>query len=207
MTTPAPSTPAASPTTVDIELLALDLETCTRCTGSLASIESALALTRPVLEAAGIGVRLTERVIRTETEAQRHRFRASPTIRIGGIDIAPELHESRCESCTELCGCASGTSCREWEYRGELHTEAPPALVAEAIMRAAFAPGSLGASVLDEATPSEDIPENLKQFFASRRDVGSTGGCCSASAQEGCCAPEEKDSCCGAGATGTCGCQ
>ena len=42
--------PADSPRTVEIELLALDLNTCTRCVGSLANLQQAIALLQKVLE-------------------------------------------------------------------------------------------------------------------------------------------------------------
>jgi hypothetical protein len=41
---------AASTRTVTIELLALDLKTCTRCVGSLINIQQAIALLQDVLE-------------------------------------------------------------------------------------------------------------------------------------------------------------
>lgn len=171
-----------APTSVDIELLALDLNSCTRCTGSLASVEAAIALTEPVLGAAGIETRFQNRVIETEEQARRHHLYASPTIRIGGLDIAPDVHESHCESCTDLCGCAEGTNCREWHYRGQIYNEAPVGMVVEAIMRAAF-----GQSTSEHSATGEDIvhvavPDNLKRFF------------------------EEKSSCCGTGGAQACGC-
>ncbi|MBK6487258.1 MAG: DUF2703 domain-containing protein [Gemmatimonadetes bacterium] len=102
MTTPASTTPLAEPAiarSLNVELLALDLNTCTRCTGSRASIDAALALVKPVLDAAGIKSRVHLRVIETEEQARQYRFVASPTIRVNGLDIAPALHESHCDSC------------------------------------------------------------------------------------------------------------
>lgn len=197
---------AASPT-VDIELLALDLSTCTRCTGSLASIEAALALTRPVLDAAGVEVRVRERVIETEEQARHYRFLASPTIRVNDLDIAPNIDESHCDSCTDLCGCEEGTSCREWHYRGESHEDAPVGLIVEAIMRAAFRESTPQPFHGVQSGTYEGVPDNLKRFFEGTAAEVSTASCCEPAVQETCCEPAEKESCCGTGETQTCGCQ
>ena len=60
-TVPPPETSA--PRSLDIELLALDLSTCTRCVGTLANIETAIAAVRQVLEVTGMAVRVRQVVI------------------------------------------------------------------------------------------------------------------------------------------------
>ena len=82
---PATSTPARE---VDIELLALDLASCTRCVGTLANIEAAIGRLRPVLDATGTAVRLRKTLIESEKQARLHRFETSPTIRINGRQSA-----------------------------------------------------------------------------------------------------------------------
>lgn len=192
----------AAPVTVDVELLALDLNTCTRCTGSLANLETALALARPVLEAAGIVARVQRRVIATEEEARRHRLLASPTLRINGLDLASDLEESLCDACTDLCGCGEGTRCRVWHYHGEVHEQAPVGLIVEGLLRAAF--GSRAAEQ-PASVVYPGVPDNLRRFFAGT--AATTTACCLPDEQDTCCAPEEKNTCCGAEAAPACGCR
>lgn len=45
------------PRTLTIELLALDLSTCSRCTGSLSNVEQAIATLQPVLASTGTVMR------------------------------------------------------------------------------------------------------------------------------------------------------
>ncbi|MCC6774700.1 MAG: DUF2703 domain-containing protein [Gemmatimonadaceae bacterium] len=210
MTTPASTTPLAEPAiarSLNVELLALDLNTCTRCTGSRASIDAALALVKPVLDAAGIKSRVHLRVIETEEQARQYRFVASPTIRVNGLDIAPALHESHCDSCTELCGCAGGTSCREWHYRGETHDKAPTGLIVEALMRAAFGERTTERLSAVQGDAGSEVPDNLKRFFAGTAHTAKAAACCEPAVQETCCDPVEKASCCGIAVGQKCGCQ
>ena len=171
---------------VDIELLALDLSRCTRCVGTLDHIEKAIDIIRPVLEVMGAQVNVRKNVIESEEQARQYQFAASPTVRINGKDLAFETLESECESCTDLCGCEEGTSCRVWHYRGEEYTEAPVGLVVESILREIF--GSSRESI-GETLVYSGVPENLRRFFRSRSDAGP--------AAESCCTPAEQETCCG----------
>lgn len=201
---PSPATHPTRARVVDVELLALDLDSCTRCTGTLANIEAAIDAVRRVAEPTGTTIRLRKTVVETESAARRHRFVSSPTVRVGGRDIVFETLESRCDSCTDLCGCAEGTSCRVWSYQGREFTEAPVGLIVEALLRELAgvtpAPG--------EPEPADvHLPENLRRFFAGRAALGAAAGdpCCPPAAQTSCCAPQEKASCCSPAAA-TCGC-
>lgn len=191
--------------TVEIELLALDLTTCTRCVGTLENIGKAIDAVRPVLEATGARVNVTRRVIASEEQARQHRFVSSPTVRINGRDIVFETLESKCDSCTDLCGCDEGTSCRIWPYQGEEYTEAPVGLVIEALLRELNG-GSVAAGTV---AGSGDVPENLRRFFAGRKAaaVPESAACCPPAEQETCCDPLEKAGCCASAAPAACGCR
>src|SRR5687768_11908017 len=91
-----PTKPLATPKRLDVELLALDLNTCRRCTGTAANIRAALASAADLLREAGAEVVLRETVVRTAEQAERLRFESSPTVRINGHDIAVEARESKC---------------------------------------------------------------------------------------------------------------
>ena len=121
---------------IEIELLALDLTACTRCTGTLANIETAIKLLRPALATTGRELRFRKVVIASEDQARWHRFTLSPTIRVNGRDLVFETFETPCESCADLCGCPEGTTCRQWRYLGRDHTEAPVGLIVEALLAA-----------------------------------------------------------------------
>jgi glutaredoxin len=116
------------PPVIDIELLALNLSRCTHCVGTLDHIEKAIYIIRPVLEVMEAQVNVRKIVIESEEQARHYQFSISPTIRINGEGIAFETLESKCESCTDLCGYDEGTSCCVWRYQGEEYTEAPVGL-------------------------------------------------------------------------------
>jgi hypothetical protein len=172
------------PRTVTVDLLALDLNSCGRCVGSLNNIEEAVEIVRPALDASGIQLRLRKIIVNSESEARKHKFVSSPTIRINGQDLDFETFESHCESCTDLSGCDEGTDCRAWRYRGEEYTEAPVGLVVEAILGELF--GSRDDSVSDEPAYG-GVPDNLRRFFDNKPAARTvccgepgplTGGCC-----------------------------
>ena len=204
-------TTSAQPRLVDVELLAIDLSTCTRCTGTLGNIEEAIDAVRRVAGPTGTSIRLRKTLIETEEQALQHRFESSPTIRVNGRDIVFETQESRCDSCTDLCGCDEGTSCRVWSYQGQEHTEAPVGLVIEALLREIAGTTSTGRASAAPVEVAFAVPENLRHFFAGQAGkkadrAGEAGAtCCPPSELATCCAPTEKATCC-APAASTCGC-
>lgn len=151
------------PEVLEIELLAIDLSACTRCLGTLDNIKKAIGIVTPVFHTQGIELKVVEHLIETEQEAILHSFLSSPTVRINGKDIVFETKESRCESCSDLCGCGGGTDCRVWDYRGEDYTEAPVGLIVESLLRE-FQNDPKPHSV----TEFKGVPENLRAFFAGR---------------------------------------
>ena len=195
----------STPPVIDIELLALDLNSCTRCVGTLDHIEKAIDIIRPLLEVMEAQVNVRKIVVESEAQAYQYQFATSPTVRINGKDIAFETFESGCDSCTDLCECDEGTSCRVWRYRGEEYTEAPVGLVVEFILREIF--GSSRESI-GETPAYSAVPENLRRFFKSKSDARPTAGsCCPPAEEETCCEPTENSTCCDASEPDTCGCQ
>ncbi len=186
--------PAAAAHPITIELLALDLQTCTRCVGSQANLEHALATVQQVLQVTGYDVHVRTILIESAEQAQQHSFVTSPTIRINGHDIALETLESHCDSCTDLCGCEEGTNCRVWRYQGQEYTEAPVGMIVDALLREVYS----GAAPLDAPPPVGEVTENLTRFFAAKAEKAApVSSCCPPGEQASCCAPEEKASCCG----------
>lgn len=149
---------------VDIEFMFLDTSVCTQCQGTEASIEEAVAEVARVLEAAGIEVTVRKIHVQSEEQAKELGFISSPTIRINGRDIQPEVKETLCESCGNLCG--EDVDCRVWVYQGKEYTAPPKAMIIDAIFREVYD----GAKV-NQPEPSKAgaVPDNLKRFFAARR--------------------------------------
>jgi hypothetical protein len=198
----APTTaPPATQGTLDVEFLYLDLTTCTRCRGTQASLGAALAMVRPLLDALGLTAALRSTRVTSVTQAQQLGLVTSPTIRINGRDIAPELKESACGPCSELCG--EATACRVWTYQGQEFTEAPVGLILAAIVR------ELSTRVAEAALPAASpaaVPENLRRFFAGAAQ-SVADPCCTEAEQATCCAAEDKAACCEVSGTQPCGCR
>jgi hypothetical protein len=121
-----------------IDFLYLDLETCTRCRGTDANLEAALAQVGHVLDAAGMEVAVRKTLVASAEQAQAVGFVSSPTIRVNGQDIALELRESSCAECGEACGCDGAIDCRVWVWEGQEYTQAPPAMIVDALLRAVY---------------------------------------------------------------------
>jgi len=190
-----------------IDFLFLDLDTCTRCRATEATLLEAVELTRPALEAVGVSVTVTKTRVASEAQARALGFVSSPTIRVGGVDIAGELVESRCDTCTESCACDGGVDCRDWIYRGERRTEPPVGLIVEAILRHAVPHNTTSAGPDQPAQTA--VPENLHRYFAGTAAAPDTpqAPCCSTEVQAGCCPPEEEAACGGTAMPATpCGC-
>jgi len=192
------------PRQLTVEFLFLDLDTCTRCRATNATLAEAIERTRPVLESIGVLATVTKTLVGSEHQARALGFVSSPTIRIDGVDIAGPLLESHCDSCTESCGCDGSVACRDWSYLGERTTQPPAGLIAEAIMRHALNEPAAVAGPIPAA--EVDVPENLHRFFAAPT-TWPEGSCCPPEAEAGCCEPDQKTACCGTGATpALCGC-
>ncbi len=78
MTTPTTSQPTRE---LQIDFLFLDLDTCTRCRATDATLLEAIERTRPALEAAGVVARVTKTLVSNEAAAHELGFVSSPTIR------------------------------------------------------------------------------------------------------------------------------
>jgi Domain of unknown function (DUF2703) len=187
---------------LEIELIALDLDTCTRCTGTAANIRAAVASAADVLREAGAEVVFRQVIVRTAEEAERVRLEISPTVRINGKDITDELRETTCVDCSDLCGCGSDVTCRVWVWRGTEFPEAPTGMILNALLTAF---GQADHSSELESTPFR-LPNQLRDFFEVRGKLAAAGeGCCN---EATCCEPSEKTTCCSESALSRgCGCQ
>ena len=196
---------ATAAKTVTVDFLFIDLEVCTRCLDTNANLEAALSEVSQVLAAAGVEVAVTRTLVESEEQARALRFFSSPTIRVNGKDIALEFRESRCETC-ESCACNGTVNCRVWVFQGREYTEAPTAMIVDAILREVYAGQPQSAP---EPVAFDDVPGDLTRFFAGKAQQKATeeSSCCSAVEQASCCEPTEKASCCSPPDSGSCGCK
>jgi hypothetical protein len=184
-----------------IDFMYLDLETCTRCQGTVANLEAALTEVGRVLQATGMEVAVRKTLVASPEQARMLGFVSSPTIRVNGADIALELRESSCAECGEACACDGAIDCRVWDWQDQEHTEAPTAMIVDAILRDVYGVGERPVAPVPAA-----LPENLERFFAGKEQL-TAASCCAPAAQATCCEPAQKASCCGEAASGSCGCQ
>ena len=169
---------------IGIELLALDLNSCIRCVGTLEHIEKSIVLIRPVMEVLETRVNLKRIVVESENKARQYGFVTSPTIRINGNDIVFETLESECESCTDLCGCDVAIRCRVWRYRGEEYTQAPVGLIVESILREILGVSHAAAGL----TPVDTgLSENLRRFYRGKFETRPAEDCCFSAKKGACC--------------------
>lgn len=87
---------------VEIDFLYLDLTVCTRCIGPETNLEAAIREVSNVLKMAGFDVVVNKISITSKELAVKHKFLSSPTIRVNGRDIQPNIRESACEGCADL---------------------------------------------------------------------------------------------------------
>ncbi|AKG21570.1 DUF2703 domain-containing protein [Calothrix sp. 336/3] len=164
------------PRTLIIELLAIDLSTCSRCTGSLSNLEQAIATLQSVLTSTGTVIQFQKILVESVEQAKQLRFISSPTIRVNGRDIILDTTESLCGDCSDISGSPGGTACRTWYYQGTTHTEAPVGMIVDAILREIYQNEVSPPVVL---TPIE-VPQNLQQFFENKSQKAIA--CCKKSA-------------------------
>ncbi len=160
----AAPTDASEARSLEVEFLYLDLSTCGRCRGTDKALDEAVAEVSPILETTGVVLHLKKTHVGSEQQARDLAFVISPTIRINGRDIQPEIEESLCGDCGDLCG--DSCDCRVWRYRGATYTAPPKALIVEAILRVLYGGGD-AASIAPEQR--DEVPDNLKRFFAGVR--------------------------------------
>lgn len=161
--------------TVTVDFLYLDTESCERCMGTEAALETALERVAPVLDALDVSITVRDIHVSSLAAAESTQLAVSPTIRIDGRDIQPDYIENTCESCGDLCACDGDVDCRLWQYRGKHHTTAPVGLLVEALIQA-VAPNQtyLGES---RETHAYQLSSNVRGFFEGSEDEKTDCGC------------------------------
>ena len=117
---------APDPSTVEIDYIEVDMPRpersgCSACDDVRTRLDAALGTVEQVLRAIGLRVKVRSLEVTTAAEAELLRLRGSPTVRIGGREIAP-VHRG-----------PAGEE-RVWHWRGEEHALPPEAMFTEALL-------------------------------------------------------------------------
>ncbi|MGD9563107.1 MAG: DUF2703 domain-containing protein [Pyrinomonadaceae bacterium] len=154
---------------VEIEFLYLDLESCDPCRGTDDSLEEALSEVSGVIGATGAVVDLKKIHVTSYEQALDLGLVRSPTIRVNGRDLALEVRENHCSSCSEISG--TETFCRVWDYEGREYQVPPKELIVESILREVY-----GSPKRDKFVANEKSLANLKAFFNGTRTSAASCG-------------------------------
>jgi len=170
---------------INIEYLYLDLDVCNPCQSTEAVLDQAVAEITPILEECGYNISCNKIHIQNEEQARELKFMSSPTIRINGQDIQPEISEQACDCCSSLAGNTT-VDCRVWVFNGKEYWAPPKSMIINAILSRAY---SNSKETIDSSQYTGDIPDNIKQFFAGKKalSAGGNNACCSPSTSTDCC--------------------
>lgn len=159
---------------VTIDFLYLDLESCEPCQGSEGNLEDALSEISALLETSGAEVELKRIHVTSYEQALQLGFVNSPTIRVNGQDLALEVRESHCSSCSSISG--TETFCRVWDFEGQEHKAAPKALIIEAILKSVYSGVEQRDRVSADPKRMTSSLANLKSFFEGTRVAATSCG-------------------------------
>jgi hypothetical protein len=147
---------------VVLELFALDSTVCTPCVSAMASMHAAAAALSH--ELTGDGYVVATRVVLLENTAHATELgiSSSPTVRVNGHDIALDVHEGACPTCSSLVGVS--IDCRTYEWDGQRFDHPPVPLVVEAVHQ------HLAAGARRDATPTlaPSHPTSVERFLTAR---------------------------------------
>lgn len=147
-----PGMPATA--TLEIQFLGVEMSAatgtkgCSSCDSTRSRLDAAIDAVRPALSAAGVAVVVAEQFVETEREVRALHLAASPTIRIGAVEVKPEHR-------------GIGEDSRIWLWNGGEHSQPPQAMLVDAILRG-YASGRASGGV-----ESTGIPPYVRQFLKS----------------------------------------
>ncbi|NLB23810.1 MAG: arsenite efflux transporter metallochaperone ArsD [Clostridium sp.] len=149
---------------VTIEYLYLDLKTCDRCVGTDEVLDEVLDVLEPTLKLAGYKIVRRKIEMSTVEIANEYQFLSSPTIRINDKDIFLSVEENDCGQCSDIAGC--DVECRVFRYEDEVYEIPPKEMLANAILKTLFSDN------INSTNTEYIMPENLKEFYASKNSNG-----------------------------------
>jgi UDP-N-acetylenolpyruvoylglucosamine reductase len=144
---------------VQIELLYLDAETCDPCRATIVSAERAASELREALAGRGVEVDLRLTHVSDPEQARALGFVSSPTVRVDGREIAVDVEEAHCGTCSENAG--EPIACRTVSYAGERHDHAPTAMIVEAVL------AHLRGAELPAPAPGDERATSVARYLAA----------------------------------------
>jgi len=141
-----PSTTTLSIEFIEVAMLPEARSSCSACDTVRARLETAVGTLSPAFAALGLEPRVEEKVVRTAEEATRLQVRASPTIRIEGVELAPEHRGEDGEL-------------RIWRWKDEEHSSPSQGLLVAALID--------GARSGESEASSYELPDYLARHLAS----------------------------------------
>lgn len=156
---------ATTRATLTVEVLGVEMSKqtgaagCSSCDETRGRLVEALAAVQPLFDMVGVEPKIVDRWISSEHEARSERVSASPTIRIGSVEVKPQ-HVDNSEKG------------RIWQWQGKDYTQPPVGLLLDLLMKG-YAQ-SQSADSLDAAA----ISPYLKQFFNDRDTAQAARDCC-----------------------------
>jgi Domain of unknown function (DUF2703) len=151
---------------VDLIFLEVDMArsrkgSCQACDVAKYQLGKALSAVEPMLREVDVELRVNEMLVSTEDQAKRLRFRGSPTLRIGHVEVAPEHVPDKEE--------------RLWKWRDRAYATPPVGLLVEAILRGTAGPETDAAPALQRY----EVPDYLASYL--QKEPSQSGSCSSCS--------------------------
>jgi FAD/FMN-containing dehydrogenase len=140
-----------------LEVLFLDEETCDPCRTTTATVDRLAAEMAGSLGAVGRTVEVRKIHVTDPEQARELGFVSSPTVRVNGVDIAPDVAEQGCATCGALAG--EPVDCRTFTWDGRTYPSPPAKMIIDAVLHGTGAPAR---SAPDGAATSVD------RFLAAR---------------------------------------
>lgn len=162
---------------VIVDYLYLDLSVCDRCQGTDERVAKAVELVRPIMDMAGYNIVMNKVEIENEYLAERFEFLSSPTVRVNGVDICPEVIENECDCCRTLTD--YDVNCRQFDFNGKLYEVPPTAYVVKRLLEIVFRGEK-------PSYEKYEMPENIRGFLRGKHDQ-STARPAESEAGSGCC--------------------
>ena len=148
-------------TALDVFVMEVDMSRageagCQACDTTTARVKESVEQLRPVLDAVGVEVRVDKLRVSSDAEARALGLRASPMIRIGGIELAPEHRDIPLNGSEE-----EFETMRLWHWQGQAYRDPPLAMLLDALLRA------YATNRTEGATPKRsEIPSYVQQYLS-----------------------------------------
>lgn len=161
-----PASEVAPRMTLTVEFLGVEMSKqtggsgCSSCDETRVQLVRAVEAARPLFEMVGVKPKIVDRWIGTEQEARLERVGASPTIRVGSVEVKPRHIDNSEEG-------------RIWQWQGRDYAQPPIGLFLDLLMRAYAQSRSVDA--IDAAA----ISPYLKQFFNDEETAPAACNSCS----------------------------